>query len=157
MPGSPIDVQLAPGEHFVGDARHRVHTLLGSCVSITLWHPGRRIGAISHFLLAQRGASAPLLDARYGNEALALMVRDLALRGVEAADCEAHIFGGADMFPGNRSSLHVGRRNGETAHALLAQRGITVAGNCLYGHQHRRILFDIASGEVRSLRPQVPA
>ena len=46
-----IDVFLMPGEHFVGDARHRIRTLLGSCVSITLWHPQRRVGAMSHFLL----------------------------------------------------------------------------------------------------------
>ncbi len=40
-----IDVFLQPGEHFVGDADCRIRTLLGSCVSITLWHATRRLGA----------------------------------------------------------------------------------------------------------------
>jgi chemotaxis receptor (MCP) glutamine deamidase CheD len=62
-----IDIFLQPGEYFVGDASYRVRTLLGSCVSITLWHLRLKIGAMSHFLL---GSSARVpgaeLDARYG-------------------------------------------------------------------------------------------
>ena len=45
------NIFLLPGEHFTGDARHRISTLLGSCVSITLWHPQLQVGAMSHFLL----------------------------------------------------------------------------------------------------------
>lgn len=148
-----IDVHLSPGEHFVGDARHRVHTLLGSCVSITLWHARWRIGAMSHFLLAERGGTPGPLDARYGDDALALMLRDLAARGVAPADCEAQLFGGADMFPGQRCSLHVGRRNGEVARELLAEHGIRVVGDSLFGHSALRIAFDVATGEVWSRRP----
>jgi chemotaxis protein CheD len=149
------DVFLAPGEHFVGDRRHRVHTLLGSCVSITLWHARWRVGAMSHFLLAQRGGQpgqqgegAEALDARYGAEALALMLRDLAALGVAADGCEAKIFGGADMFPAQPHTLQVGRRNGDAAHALLAAHGIRVVSHSLFGTTHRRIVFDIASGDV---------
>jgi chemotaxis protein CheD len=150
-----IDIHLQPGQHVVGDARHRVHTLLGSCVSITLWHPRRRIGAMSHFLLAERqggAARAADLDARYGREAMALMVRDLRARGVEPAACRAKVFGGADMFPERRHSLRVGRRNGAAALALLAEHGIALAADSLFGTAHRRIVFDIASGDVWASR-----
>jgi chemotaxis protein CheD len=147
------EVFLSPGEHFVGDAQYRVHTLLGSCVSITLWHPRWRVGAMSHFLLAERGSGrGATLDARYGAEALALMLRDLAARGVAATACEAKLFGGADMFPGNPRSMHVGRRNGDAARALLAAQGIEVVSDSLFGHDHRRIVFDIATGNVWSRR-----
>ena len=153
LAAEPVDVFLSPGEHFVGDAQYRVHTLLGSCVSITLWHARWHVGAMSHFLLAERGSHSRYgaLDGRYGGEALVLMERDLAARGIAAADCEARLFGGADMFPGNACSLHVGRRNGETARALLSARGIRVVGDNLFGHSHRRLVFDIATGLV-SLR-----
>src|SRR4051812_8833059 len=97
---TPVDVLLQPGEYFVGDARHRIRTVLGSCVSMTLWCPVLRIGAMSHFLLADRGGRSPeVLDARYGDEALLLMLRELQLRRVAAQQCEAKIFGGGDMFP----------------------------------------------------------
>jgi chemotaxis protein CheD len=165
-----IDRFLKPGEQAVGDARHRLRTLLGSCVSITLWHPQRRVGAMSHFLLPRRQRpSVPgrkdALDARYGEDALAMMVEGLARRGVSARQCVARIFGGGDMFPHQmrppRATLagDVGRRNGEAARAMLQQLGVTVASESLFGAGHRRIAFDIASGEVHSLqvRPGEPA
>lgn len=54
--GAGFEVYLLPGEYFVGDARYRIRTVLGSCVSITLWHRRLRIGAMSHFLLSEREA-----------------------------------------------------------------------------------------------------
>ena len=82
----PGDRVLRPGEYAVGEAPLRMRTLLGSCVSITLWHPVRRIGAMSHFLLAARSPSHQgVPDARYGEEALALMLRQLNKRGIAPA------------------------------------------------------------------------
>ena len=40
-----IDIFLQPGEYFVGDADYQIRTMLGSCVSMTLWHPCKRVGA----------------------------------------------------------------------------------------------------------------
>src|ERR1700754_4837785 len=103
---TPIDIFLQPGEYFVGDGSYRLRTLLGSCVSITLWHPGKRYGAMSHFVLATRAvARGDALDARYGDEALQLMVRELTAAGVSVEECEAKLFGGGDMFP-ERSHAH---------------------------------------------------
>lgn len=145
-------VFLNPGEYFVGDARHRIRTLLGSCVSITLWHPGLRMGAMSHFLLSDRSASMTgPLDARYGAEALQLMFLELQRQGVAPQECDAKIFGGGDMFPqyrGHATPITVGRKNGEAARQLLESCGIRVKSESLFGQGHRRILFDVHSGHV---------
>lgn len=149
-----VSIFLSPGEHFVGDARHRVRTLLGSCVSITLWQPERRVGAMSHFLLAERGAqrgNAPReLDGRYGTEALQLMLQGLAKLGVAPSQCEAKLFGGGDMFAGHGAGTpaSVGRRNGDAAHGLLGEHGIRLVAHSLFGNGHRKIEFDIATGDV---------
>lgn len=151
-----VEVYLRPGETFVGDARHRVRTLLGSCVSITLWHPRMHVGAMSHFLLGERRgreARRPLdEDGRYAPEALDLMLTKLQRRGVAPQACQAKLFGGGDMFPGRprQQALHVGRRNGELAQALLAEHGIPVMSQSLFGVGHRHIVFDIANGDVWS-------
>ncbi len=161
MNDTRIDRFLKPGEQAVGDARHRLRTLLGSCVSITLWQPQRRVGAMSHFLLPRRQRlSVPgrkdALDARYGEEALALMVQGLARHGIDVRQCVARLFGGGDMFPNQPRrplalpSGNVGRRNGEAARSLLQQLGVAIASENLFGAGHRRIAFDIASGEVHS-------
>ncbi|HEX8613995.1 MAG TPA: chemotaxis protein CheD [Telluria sp.] len=145
-----IDVFLQPGDFFVGDKDFRVRTLLGSCVSITLWHPGARIGAMSHFLLPGCSKDAEP-DARYGNDALDLMVAGLRAHGVAAAECQAKVFGGGNMFPSRRSpQAGIGTQNGAAARTLLAGYAIAVRSACLYGDGHRQIIFDIASGDVWS-------
>ena len=159
------NVVLQPGEFFVGDARCRIRTLLGSCISMTLWSPARRVGAMSHFLLPTRGrpdvddASGLALrglDGRYGDEALRLMLHELARRDVAPAQCRAKIFGGGNMFPAHKASgvVAVGQRNGVAARELLQARGIEVVSENLFGDGHRRILFDVATGDVWSR--QVP-
>jgi len=151
-----MEIFLQPGEHFVGDADFRVRTLLGSCVSVTLWHPAKRIGAMSHFLLASRSEQVTQIDGRYGDEAMQLMLRELAAAGVSPRECEAKIFGGGDMFPKHRrtTSLNVGQRNGEAAKKLLDKYGIRIVSESLYGTGHRQVIFDISNGHVWSR--QVP-
>lgn len=154
MPNAQLmDIFLLPGEYFVGDAGFQIRTVLGSCVSITLWQPRVRIGGMCHFLLPTRGSASTgskELDGHYGDEALALMCRDLRDHGVEPRQCEAKIFGGGHMFPGRIKvdSNHVGRRNGEAARELLAQHGIGVVTESLFGVGHRQIIFDVSKGDV---------
>jgi chemotaxis protein CheD len=147
----PVDVFVRPGEYFVGDASYRIHTLLGSCVSIVLWHPKRKIGALSHFLLSKRGSNKPTeLDARYGEDVVTLMETDLKQYRVPIQECQGKIFGGGNMFPQQvrPGALNVGKQNGETARNAMRQHGISVVSESLFGVGHRRIIFDVASGHV---------
>jgi chemotaxis protein CheD len=146
----PGDLTLNPGELFVGEAPQRVRTLLGSCVTITLWHPPLRVGAMSHCLLPGRArpreAGAP--DGRYLDEALAWMTQQLARRGAALRHCEAKLFGGGQMFADPRGGSEVGRRNGEAARRLLAQQGLEPVAEDLFGTGHRQLLFDLRTGTV---------
>ena len=153
QPFHGMDIVLGPGEYAVADHGHRIRTVLGSCVSITLWHAALRIGAMSHFLLPCRGlrgdAREAGLDAHYGDEALNLMRQGLRARGVVLQECEAKVFGGGDMFPTIPvSGARVGQLNGDAARRMLQAQGIEVRGGSLFGQGHREIIFDIASGHV---------
>jgi chemotaxis protein CheD len=151
------DIFLRPGEWFIGDAGFRIRTVLGSCVSVTLWHPARRIGAMSHFLLSARRGHVIELDGRYGDEAMALLIRALAAGGVDPHECQAKIFGGGEMFPGSRRAYHanIGHGNGETARRLLREHRIPVVSESLFGEGYRNIIFDVATGDVwsRQVKP----
>ena len=162
---------LNPGDYFVGDASHRIRTMLGSCVSVTLWSALPRMGAMSHFLLATRGGAErdidevhgldlQELDARYGDEALRLMLHELARKNVVASQCKAKIFGGGNMFPMQSVSgaVAIGRRNGEAARSLLQGYGIEIVSESLFGDGHRQIAFDIDTGNVwaRQVAPGHP-
>jgi chemotaxis protein CheD len=155
-----MDIFLQPGEHYTGDADCRIRTLLGSCVSITLWHPIRRIGSMSHFLLSNRGGEVSReLDGRYAEESLSLMLRDLARERVAPQECQAKLFGGGNMFPKHRQAgaLNVGQKNGEAARRLMLSHGISVVSESLFGVGHRQIIFDLRTGHVwsRQVKPVV--
>lgn len=156
-----IEVFLQPGEHFVGDAGYRIRTLLGSCVSMTLWHPAHRVGAMSHFLLPSRGtAAAGVLDGRYGEEVMLILLKELSGIKVKPAECVGKIFGGGNMFPGQTRAdvRNVGIKNGEAARALLLAHRIPILSESLFGIGHRQIIFDISNGDVwaRQVKPSDP-
>jgi len=154
-----LDVFLQPGELFVADSGYQIRTILGSCVSITLWHPETGLGGMSHFLLPSRGHQVrhAEMDGRYGDEALALMLSDLRTRGLDPRECQAKIFGGGNMFPdtAHAQGIKVGRRNGLAARELLRQQCIPVVSESLFGVGHRQIIFDLSRGDVwaRQVRP----
>jgi chemotaxis protein CheD len=149
-----IDIFLQPGELFVGDQEYQIRTILGSCVSITLWHAAKRMGGMSHFLLPTRSgrSDGQEPDGRYGDEALHLMLGELQKYGVRPAECEAKIFGGGNMFPGHSraGALQVGQRNGAAARELLQALDIAVVSESLFGNGHRQIIFDVSNGDVWS-------
>jgi chemotaxis protein CheD len=151
-------VFLQPGEYFVGNSMYRITTLLGSCVSVTIWHPRAKIGAMSHFLLPSRGGTpAQEADGRYGDEAIWLMLNDLQERGVKPSQCQAKVFGGGDMFPhlGAKDEQSVGKKNGVAARAILDSHGIPVVSASLFGEGYRRIIFDVSNGHVWSRQTPV--
>ena len=153
-----IDIFLMPGDYFVGDGQYRVRTLLGSCVSITLWHPALRIGAMSHFLLPGHGRRKNDRPndkpGMYGADAMQLLVDGMAQQGVPLIQCQGKIFGGGAMFPRSEKVKDIGMQNGDYARSMLQQHGIQVVSESLFGEGHRQLIFTIRSGEV--LSRQVP-
>jgi chemotaxis protein CheD len=153
-----IDIFLMPGDYFVGDGRYRVRTLLGSCVSVTLWHPALRIGAMSHFLLpghGRRKSDRPSdKPGMYGADAMQLLVEGMAQHGVPLVQCQGKIFGGGAMFPRSDKVRDIGMQNGDYARSMLQQHGIHVVSESLFGEGHRQLIFTIRNGEV--LSRQVP-
>ena len=145
------DVFLNPGDFHFSGGHTRIRTLLGSCVSIALWHPLRHIGGMCHYMLPSRAARPKdKLDGRYADEAMALFDQEIAKAGTRANEYQAKIFGGGNMFPGKtvRTGFDIGQRNIEMAHSLLAERNIPTIAEHLGGDGHRKLIFDLWSGDA---------
>jgi len=144
----PPEVFLHPGEFHFATGPGRIGTLLGSCVSVTLWHPGKFIGGMSHILLPARNRSrnGPL-DARYADESVELLVNELRSRNIVPASCQAKLFGGGNMFPGTRI-MDVGQRNIEAARHALARHGFKLVAEHVGGTSRRRLYLDLTNGDV---------
>jgi chemotaxis protein CheD len=145
---------LMPGQMHLGPHVASLRTLLGSCVAITLWHPLRRIGGMCHFLLpkrARRAADAP--DGRYGDEAVAEMVRTLTSLRTDPKDYVAHLYGGADTMSGvSAARFNIGERNIEQGWALIEQYGFQLDGVDVGEDIPRTVALTLATGAVAMRR-----
>lgn len=150
--GMRDEVYVSPGEFRFAGTGARFHTLLGSCVSITLWHPRLYIGGICHFLLPARVTpiARGKLDGRYADDSIQLFLGEIKKRKTRPEDYLAKVFGGSNMFPLHRKEgcIDVGWRNIEAARGLLARSGFRIVAEDVGGNTHRRLIFDLADGNV---------
>jgi len=145
---------LMPGQMHLGQQVASLRTLLGSCVAITLWHPTRRIGGMCHFLLPQRqrrNGEPP--DGRYGDEAVAEMVKLLTALGTQPQEYVAHLYGGADTMSGvSAARFNIGERNIEQGWSLIDRYGFQLDGVDVGEDIPRTVALTLATGVVTMRR-----
>jgi len=143
-------VFLLPGQWYFGANRATVKTLLGSCIAFTLWHPRRLIGGMCHFLLPTRAryTDAPL-DGRFGDEAMALLAREIHKAGTHVNEYEVHLYGGADTMPEVCSlKFHIGQRNVEKSWEIVEEYGFQLHSFDVGGCEPRNVTINLANGQV---------
>jgi len=150
------EIFLNPGAFYFGGGPTRISTLLGSCVSITLWHPRRKIGGMCHFMLTERLRSSTMpLDGRFGSEAFALFLEQTEAAGTRPGEYQAKLFGGANMLSGpGGEKMDIGPRNIEHGRQLLARHHIALIAEHVGGSGRRKLHFDLWSGDVWLAFPQ---
>jgi chemotaxis protein CheD len=144
-------VYLEPGDFQFGAAPMRFSTLLGSCVAVTLWHPRHHIGGMCHIQMPGHSPrnDTGLLDGRYAEDALLMFDQEILRHGTAPSQYVAKLFGAGNMFPGSTaSSMNVGARNLESARRELTRRGLHPSAEHVGGAGHRKLIFDLASGDV---------
>jgi chemotaxis protein CheD len=147
---------LKPGEFYIGEHPAVVSTILGSCVSVTMFHPVSRTGAICHGLLPRCGGRKScdgtcLEGFKYVDCSIERMIKKFDALGFKRGEIQVKIFGGADMFgvgSSDSSSKTVGKENVIAARAILEKEGLRVAAFDTRGNQGRKIIFLPHTGEV---------
>jgi chemotaxis protein CheD len=86
--------------------------------------------------------------ARYGVNAMELLINRIMTLGGSRARLAAKVFGGAHILPSISVENGVGRRNAEFVMEFLQTEAIEVLSHDLGGHESRRILFHTDTGEV---------
>lgn len=150
-PAHTIDIFLQPGEVYFGGRDTRIRTLLGSCVAITMWHPGMLAGGMCHYMLpGAQGEKRAVLDARYADEAMELMLREIRGAETSPAQYQVKLFGGGHMFSAHQAvgKDHVGAKNVQMARLLMKRHGFSIHAEHLGGVGHRNVMLDLWSGHV---------
>jgi chemotaxis protein CheD len=146
-------IYLAPGRLYASAEAAQVTTILGSCVAVCLWAPEERVGGINHFLLPEGMPRS----ARFGADAVPLLIDHLVALGARPSGLRAQIFGGASVLAAfQKDAVPLGARNVEVARARLRAAGIPVVGEDVGGERGRKLVFDVQTGSTRSRIIEVP-
>jgi len=147
---------INPGEFFFYESNCQIHTLLGSCIAITLWHPILKIGGMCHFVLpglrspeyVDRGDNK--LNGRYSDAAMALFEIEALKYGTNLREYQAKIFGGSNMLTNStlKEDQMIGTKNTEAAIKHLTERDISLLVAHVGETGYRRIAFDVENGDV---------
>ena len=137
---------LFPGYVFASRKPYVVDTILGSCVAVTLWDDVLRFGSINHFMLPRwNGEGEPTF--KYGDVAIAEIVKLMEYMGSDKEHLKAKVFGGSEITS-PKSVYNIGERNVNTARQTLLDYDIPVVSFSIGGGLGRKLVFNSYTGEV---------
>ena len=146
-----IEITLAPGEFYFGDAKVSIHTLLGSCIAITMWHPLKRIGGMCHYLLPTRGDNQRLSNGHFADDTIELFMKNLRLTDSYPNEYEVKLFGGGNMFvplSEPNKGINIAKKNIEAGMKLLIKHGFSISNSDVGGNTYRKIYLKLNNGDV---------
>jgi chemotaxis protein CheD len=138
---------LMPGNIFAHRDEYTVTTVLGSCVSVCLWDPVRKLGGINHFMLPLWNGDG-LASPRYGNIAISKLIERMLELGADRNNLRAKVFGGGDVLQAASAFMNIGARNVVLAQDLLRDQKIPVISADTGGQNGRKLLYNTRSGVV---------
>jgi chemotaxis protein CheD len=142
---------LQPGHLLVSETPAAVTTILGSCISVCLWDPVRRIGGMNHFMLPM-AATGSAASPRFGNVAMETLVEMLRARGARLPFLRARIYGGACMFANMKTTAgakpHLGAQNADLALDFVSRSGIELVDVQVGGSRGRKLVFNTDEGSA---------
>src|SRR5690606_4888940 len=145
-------IYLKPGDFWFGCAPAHLYTILGSCISITLWHPQRKVGGMCHYLLPKMELSlAPQQMGRTAGEAMALFLQAIRRYGTRPGEYQVKVFGGASLLiesPGAQLAHQVSTQNVAPARQLLRESGFQIVSESVGGRASRKLVFDLTTGDA---------
>lgn len=122
---------------------------LGSCVGVALWDHEVRAGGMAHVFLPHKSGDVDESPGRYGDTAVAHLVKGLIGLGCKKQNLRAWLAGGANVLPGLASTVgDVGAMNARAVREALRKEGISVAGEDLGGNCARTMRLYIGTGKV---------
>lgn len=144
-------VWLKPGELFVAKKPSLVTTILGSCITVCLFHPRQIAGAMCHCQLPSGALGTGAHAFRYVDSTLPKMLQKLNRLGVPYSEMQAKLFGGARVNSTNgrkHFGPRIGQSNIDMARHVLLEHNVPLVAECVGGHKGYKLFFHSSSGGV---------
>lgn len=143
-----MKVFLKPGELYIGKGPAVISTILGSCVSVTMFNKRLSVGGICHALLPKENSSTKDTDKyRYVDSSISHMLKAFETMGIKKSEIEVKIFGGASIVD-TAHKKSVGQVNVETALTLVRDNDLNIITYDFGGTLGRKIIFHTHTGRV---------
>jgi|MudIll2142460700_1097286.scaffolds.fasta_scaffold170760_2 chemotaxis protein CheD len=145
-------IYLHPGELIICQEPTRVITVLGSCVSVTMYNRRLKFGSICHGTMprckAIQHCTEPCIDAfKFMDCAIQHMLTSFAEFGIRNGDIEVKIFGGADTLM-SKSSNTIGSQNIKVTLDTLSREKLGVIAADVGDNFGRKLIFFTHTGDV---------
>lgn len=145
----PKKISIFIGEYHASKNPAIISTVLGSCVAVCLYDPENEIGGMNHILLPGKAEFGKFNQvARYGINAMELLINKVMRLGARRDHLKAKVFGGAHLFSSISCDNSVGRKNAEFALEFLNKEGIGITAKDLGGNRPRKVFFYTDSGRA---------
>ncbi|WP_035237331.1 chemotaxis protein CheD [Desulfobacter vibrioformis] len=142
-------ISIGIGDYFASRQDVVIHTVLGSCVAVCMYDPEKKIGGMNHILMPfNPDINKYDASARYGINAMELLINAIMQLGGNRKKLVAKTFGGANLLMAVSRENAVGVKNAEFVVDFLRAEKIKILGRDFGGHDSRKIFFHIATGDV---------
>lgn len=123
---------------------------LGSCVAVTMYDTGKKIGGMLHIVLPSTQGRLTKTPARFADTGIPLLLEEMRKMGAEKRRTIVTMAGGAKILKLHYSlePLDIGSRNVDVCLETLKQLGLRVHGQETGGTRGRTVRLYIKSGET---------
>jgi chemotaxis protein CheD len=157
LPGEFASSKKAPLECSANQSSEALMTVLGSCVAVCLWDKVAGVIGMNHFMLPEQSdliiiektsVDPASRSARYGSNAMELLINEMLFKGAQKDRLTAWVFGGAQILAG---LTDIGLCNIQFARQYLVREKIAIKGQDTGGSLARKLYFalDLHEPECR--------
>lgn len=143
-------VYLQIGDWHFAETPTLIKTVLGSCVSVCLYHPRTRYAAMNHiYMPANSSGIDPGSNAgKYGITSMEWIINEFVKRNIPRTHLQAKVFGGASSFAPDQTTLTTAQKNVNFAFQFLKDEKIHLLSHDTGGSRARTIFLDTEKFEV---------
>lgn len=123
---------------------------LGSCIAVSVWDPGRKVGGMIHYMLPTSSTSPEKAAARpamFADTGIPLLFQTMYSYGCQKRDLVVKVTGGSSVLDQN-GVFEIGKRNHLILRKMLWKAGVTVTAEDVGGNLSRTARLFVDSGRV---------
>ncbi len=143
------EVNIHIGEYHASANPAIIHTVLGSCVAACLFDFRNLIGGMNHILLPGKAYLKHFdVSARYGVNAMDLLINRMMRLGADRKSLQAKVFGGAHVLPSISRENGVGEKISAFVMEFMQMENIRLINSDTGGTESRKVLYYTDTGDA---------